>query len=182
MRNTMRTTALLLLGIALAGTAACGGATGEATGPAPGTEPPAPPTTPSIAGTYTLQLVNDSRLPFLLWHDDTAYEMDAEMYILSGSIVLRPDGTFRSTSVSQLVIAGDGVHPGTDMVETSITDGTWKFEPDPTDPAKGVVGFTAENGGGEYGLYFADFSIRQHVTIPGAPGESDIQLVKLYIR
>jgi hypothetical protein len=177
MRNPMRTAIHLCLSVAIVGAVAYSAGDG-ATGPAGGTQPPESPETPgNISGTYKLSLVNDGPLPALLWYDQTAADMDAEMYILSGSIILRPDGTFRSTMVNSLTIEGVS-----DLVSTSITDGTYRFEPDAGDPTRGVVGLTAENGGAEFGLYFADFSIRAHAMIPGTPGEPDVEVVKLYIR
>jgi hypothetical protein len=177
MHHPMRTAVRLFLGIAIVGAAACSAGDG-ATGPAGGTEPPDTPETPTnISGTYQLVSVNDGGLPALLWYDNTAENMDAEMYILSGSIVLRPDGTFRSTQVSSLTIEGVS-----DLVSTSITDGTWRFALDEHDPTKGIVGFTAENGGAEYGLQWADFSIRHHAMIPGAPGQPDVAVEQLYVR
>jgi hypothetical protein len=178
MRNPMRTAIRLCVGIAIVGATACSAGDGGATGPAGGTEPPDTPETPTnISGTYQLSLVNDGPLPALLWYDNTAEDMDAEMYVLSGSIVLHPDGTFRSTMVSSLTIEGVS-----DLVSTSITDGTYRFEPEPGDPTRGIIGLTAENGGAEFGLHFADFSIRAHAMIPGAPGEPDVEVVKLYVR
>jgi hypothetical protein len=176
MHDPIRTAIRLCLGIAIVVVAACS-AGDSATGPAGGTPPDTPEAPTNISGTYKLSLVNDGPLPALLWYDNTAEDMDAEMYVLSGSIVLHPDGTFRSTMVSSLTIEGVS-----DLVSTSITDGTYRFEPEPGDPTRGIIGLTAENGGAEFGLYFADFSIRAHAKIPGAPGEPDVEVVKLYVR
>jgi len=184
MRNTMKIAAHLLLGVALTGAAACSGATEGPTGPAGGTEPPDDPQTPSVVGTYTLRTVNGSGLPALLWYDDTAYEMDAEMYVLSGTIVLRSDGTFRSTSESSLTIEGDGVHPGSDMVQTSINDGTYTVAPDPVAIDGGMlVQITGENGGQASLPYDpVERTLLHSAMIPGAPGEPDINVVYLYGR
>ena len=183
MRNSMRMAAGLLLGIALAGAAACSGADG-ATGPAPGTEPPDSPQPPSAVGTYALEAVNGSGLPALLWYDDSAAPMDAEMYVRSGSIVLRSDGTFRSTSVSELIIQGDGAHPGTDMVQTSINDGTYTVAPDPGAVDGGLlVHITGENGGQASLPYDpVEHTLLHSAMIPGAPGEPEIGEVYLYRR
>jgi hypothetical protein len=184
MRNTMKTAARLLLGIALAGAAACGGAADGPSGPAGGTEPPETPQTPSVTGTWTLKLVNGHELPALLWYDDTAADMDAEMYILSGSIVLRSDGTFRSTSVSQLVIQGDGVHDGVDMSETSINDGTYTVEPDRgSNGGNWLIQLRGENGA-QGGVSYDPVggTLLSSAMIPGAPGQPDISVIKEYSR
>jgi hypothetical protein len=184
MRNIMKIPGHLLLEIALAGAVACSGAADGPTGPAGGTEPPDTPQTPSVTGSYTLRSVNGSSLPALLWHDDTAANMDAEMYILSGSIVLRADGTFRSTSVSQLVIEGDGAHPGTDMVQTSINDGTYTVAPEPGSLDGGMlITFRGENGGVDnLPCDPVGRTLLQHAMIPGAPGQPDIDVAYLYAR
>ena len=183
MPNPMKIAAHLLLGIALAGAVACSAADGP-TGPAGGTEPPETPQTPSVVGTYTLKSVNGSGLPALLWYDDTAYEMDAEMYILSGTIVLRNDGTFRSTSVSQLIIEGDGVHPGIEQVQTSINDGTYTVAPDPGSIDGGTLVQIRGENGGESSLPYDPVhrTLLHSATIPGAPGEPDISVLSLYSR
>jgi len=181
MRNTMKIAAHLLLGVALAGAGACSGAADGPTGPAPGTEPPDTPHTPSVAGTYMLTLVNGGPLPALLWYDDTATDMDAEMYILEGSIVLRSDGTFRSTSVSQLVIEGVG-----EQVKTSINEGTYAYahntqDCEPSECVEGLLHITGENGGTAT-LGIAGRAITHLAMIPGAPGEPDIQVAYIYER
>jgi hypothetical protein len=178
MRTTTRIAARLLLGIAVAGAAACGA--GETTGPAGGTEPPDAPGAPaSVIGTYKLKLVNGGPLPALLWYDETAAGIGAEMYIESGSIVLRADSTFRSTSVSSLIIEGVG-----DQVQTSINDGTYSFIPDPgTNPGEGVIWVRGENGGTDTLLVSSvEGTLLAHAMIPGAVGQPDVEVTSFYSR
>ena len=179
MRTTTKIVTRLFLGIAAAGAAAC--SAGETTGPAGGTEPPDPPPALSITGTYRLTTVNGGPLPALLWYDDTAEGFDAEMYLESASIVLRADGTFRSTSVSSLIIEGVG-----EQVETSINDGTYVYahnrtECEPSECVAGQVLLTGENGG-RATLGIANRTIHSTAMIPGAPGEPDIRVEKFYER
>jgi len=90
MRSTTKLATRLLLGIALVGSAACGASDGN-TGPAGGTEPPDDPAA-SITGTFHLATHNGNPLPALVWDDHTADGFGAQMYALSGSIVLRRRG------------------------------------------------------------------------------------------
>jgi hypothetical protein len=180
MRSTTKISTRLLLGIALVGSAACGAGSDGTGGSPAGTEPPDTPKAPaSISGTYPLRLVNGGPLPALLWYDQTADHMDAEMCALSGSIVLRPDGTYRHTSVSSLTIEGVG-----DQVWTSINDGTYSFTPDPgTVEGEGIVTFTGENGGQGTMLFSPiDYTLLQHTTIPGAVGQPDVPVTMFYRR
>ena len=184
MRNALKMAAHLFLGIAVAGAAACSGTGDGPTGPAGGTEPPGSPQPPSVVGTWTLSYVNGSELPALLWYDNTAGTMDAEMYLLSGSIVLRSDGTFRSTHVSQLVIESDGTMPGVDLVETSITDGTYTIEPDQgSNGGNWLIQLKAEDGA-QGGISYDPVggTLLSSTTIPGAPGEPEISVLKEYGR
>jgi hypothetical protein len=180
MCSFMKTAGRLLLGIALAGAAACSAGTGDTTGPGDGTPPDSPDAPgPSVVGTYTLTLANGGPLPALLWYDNAAEGMDAEMYVLSGSIVLRSDGTYRATKVSNLIIEGVG-----EQVSTSITDGTYAFISSPgTDQGEGVIRLTGE-AGGQIDLLFSplDNTLLQHAMIPGGVGQPDMEVTFFYRR
>src|SRR5688572_7918188 len=106
----MRTTskiARLALGLALAGALGCSGATGGTTGPAGDSEPPGGDNAPAdVSGTFKLTSHNGNSLPALVWYDNTAEGIDAEMWIENGSIVLRSDGTYRHSDASSLIIEG----------------------------------------------------------------------------
>jgi hypothetical protein len=175
MGNPMKMAAGLLLGVILAGAAACSGA-GDSTGPAPGTDQPDTPQPPSLVGASALQVVNGGGLPALLWYDNTAGNMPAEMYIRGGSIVLRSDGTLGGTSVSELTVQGDAVHAGIDQVQTSINDGTYTVAPDPNAvDGRLLVQITGENGGQATLPYDpVEQTLLHTATHPGAPGEDDV--------
>jgi hypothetical protein len=185
MRRTLTMASHLLLGVAVAVTAAC--SAGSGTGPSAGTEAPDAPEAPgaAVSGSYTLKSVNNHALPTLLWDDHTAEGFGAQMYILSGSIVLRvEDSSFTSTDVSKLAIEGVG-----EQVWTSTTNGKWMFvynnEQIGCDPSEcgwaGEVRLTGENGA--HGtMYFTGGTLSSTAMIPGAPGQTDLEVFKQYER
>jgi hypothetical protein len=180
MCDPMRTAIRLFLGIAIVGSAACS-AESDSTGPGGGTEDPTPPPV-GIGGKFRLVSVNGAPPPAMVWNDHTAEGFGAQMYIVSGSILLRPDSTYRQTSNSRLVIEGV-----TDQTWNSINDGTWSFTPydggsgyEPTTP-EGTITFRGE-AGGQITLPLTGYTITQQATLPGAEGGPDVPVTLIYIR
>jgi hypothetical protein len=178
----MRALTRLFLGIATVGAAACSGGSDAGTGPSSGTEPPDTPPAASVAGTWQLSTVNGSSLPTMIWDDHTAEGFGAQMYIVSGSIVLRADGTYRQTSNSRLVIEGV-----TDQTWNSINDGTYSVSVydggsgyDPTN-TEGTITFRGE-AGGQITLPITGYTITQKAMIPGAAGGPDVPVTLVYVR
>jgi hypothetical protein len=182
MRSTMKIMSHVLWGLILAIVAACNADDGS--GPGPGTESPAPPEVPAgtITGTWTLQSVNDHPLPSMLWDDQTADGFGAQMYIVSGEIVFRSDSTFSSHEISRLTIEGVG-----DQVAHSFKDGRWMFYYGneevgcfpPDCPWFGDVRLTTSDGA-QGTLHFTNGTLASQAMIPGAPGEADITVRKVY--
>lgn len=103
----MRTT--LVLGIALLTLSACG--RGEPTAP------PAAPTPASVSGSYTLQTLDGQALPF------NVVEIGAyQAKLVSGTLVLNPDGTYALEFGLQLDVTGNP-RPG-----TASDQGRWSLD------------------------------------------------------
>ena len=180
MRSTKKIATRLLLGIALVGSAACNGGSDGSTGPAGGTEPPDHPAA-SITGTFHLATHNGNPLPALVWDDHSAAGFGAQMYALSGSIVLRPDGSYRQTGDSRLVIEADAAHPGTAQVWNSITDGSYSFAPLDPGADYGELTFRGESGG-QVTCPLTQFSITCPASVPGPVGQPDVAVTLVYVR
>lgn len=181
MRDPMKTAIRLFLGIAMVGAAACSAGSDVSTGPGGGTEPPDTPAA-GIAGNFRLAIVNGNSVPAMVWDDHTAEGFGAQMYIVSGSIVLRPDSTYRQISNSRLVIEGV-----TDQTWNSINDGTYSFTPydggagyEPSNP-EGTITFKGENGG-QITLPLTGYTITHQAMIPGAVGGPDVPVTLVYVR
>jgi hypothetical protein len=182
MRDAMRAVTRLFLGIATVGAAACSGGSDSGTGPSGGSEPPDTPPAASVAGTWKLTSANNNALPALIWDDHTAEGFGAQMYIVSGSIVLRADGTYRQTSNSRLVIEGV-----TDQTWGSINDGTYSVSVydggsgyDPTN-VEGTITFRGE-AGGQITLPITGYTITHNAMMPGAAGGPDVPVTLIYVR
>jgi len=173
MRSAMMIATRLVLAGVLAGAAACSGATG----PAGGTEEPGDDDGPAdISGTFRLATHNGNSLPALVWYDDTAEGIDAEMWIESGSIVLRPDSTYRQSDVSSLIIEGVS-----EQTRNSHTDGTYSFAPIDPGAVEGALAFRGENGG-QSTCDLTRHSITCRAFVPGPAGGMDIPVVLVYVR
>ena len=182
MRDAMRAVTRLFLGIATVGAAACSGGSDSGTGPSSGSEPPDTPPAASLTGTWRLTSVNGNSLPTMIWDDHTAESFGAQMYIVSGEIVLRSDSTYRQTSNSRLVIEGV-----TDQTWGSINDGTYSVSVydggsgyDPTN-VEGTITFRGE-AGGQITLPITGYTITQQAMIPGAAGGPDVPVTLIYVR
>ena len=180
MRSTKKIATHLLLGIFLVGSAACGAGSDGGTGPAGGTEPPDDPAA-SITGTFHLATHNGNPLPALVWDDHSAAGFGAQMYVLSGSIVLRPDSSYRQTGESRLVIEADGPHPGSAQVWNSITDGSYSFAPLDPGADYGELTFRGESGG-QVTCPLTQISITCPASVPGPVGQPDVAVTLVYVR
>jgi hypothetical protein len=173
---TMKIATRLILGIALAGAAACNGATEASTGPGGGEQPGDDGSPANISGTFRLATHDGNPLPALVWYDNTAEGIDAEMWIESGSIVLRPDSSYTQSDLSRLVIEGVS-----EQTRNSQTAGTYSF--DPYDPGAdyGTLVFRGENGG-QSTCDLTQISITCRASVPGPAGGMDIPVVLVYVR
>ena len=172
---TTRIATRLLLGIVVAGAAACSAGSDAGTGPSGGTEPPGDAPA-NITGTFRLASHDGNPVPALVWYDDTAEGIDAEMWIESGSIVLRPDSTYRQTDISRLVIEGVS-----EQTRNSVTDDTYSFAPYDPGADYGTLTFRGEHGG-QVTCPLTQFSITCPASVPGPAGQSDISVTLVYVR
>jgi hypothetical protein len=175
MHTTTRIAARLLLAVSVGVAAACSAGSDTGTGPSGGTEPPGD-TPAKITGTFRLATHDGNPVPALVWYDDTAEGIDAEMWIDRGSIVLRPDSTYRQTDISRLVIEGVS-----EQTRNSATDGTYSFAPHDPGADYGTLTFRGEHGG-QVTCPLTQISIACPASVPGPAGGPDIAVTLVYVR